>query len=146
MRSGVGLRLNIYLYEIAENRNFRRASWDDVRLPSGAIAASQPPTYVDCHYLISSWSQMEDSELASPVLDEHQSLAEALRILLRNPGCASGCAWSDRRWPGIPGSACLSDRCAIRAAARPQRFLEHDEAALAPCDHACGHRSAGRSA
>src|SRR4029077_467937 len=70
--------------------NFRRASWDDVRLPSGHIVASQPPTYIDCHYLISAWSQVEDSELTSPVLDEHQSLAEALRILLRNPDVVPG--------------------------------------------------------
>ena len=90
VRSGVGLRLNIYLYKISENRNFRRAAWDDVTLPSGDIVSSQPPTYIDCHYLISAWSQVEDSELASPVLDEHQSLAEALRILLRNPDVVPG--------------------------------------------------------
>jgi Pvc16 N-terminal domain/Carboxypeptidase regulatory-like domain len=90
VRSGVGLRLNIYLYEISENRSFRRASWDNVTLTSGDIVASQPPTYIDCHYLISAWSQVEDSELASPVLDEHQSLAEALRILLRNPDVVPG--------------------------------------------------------
>ena len=85
-----GSVLTSICYEISENRNFRRAAWDDVTLPSGDIVSSQPPTYIDCHYLISAWSQVEDSELASPVLDEHQSLAEALRILLRNPDVVPG--------------------------------------------------------
>lgn len=90
VRSGVGLRLNIYLYEISENRNFRRAAWDNVPLASGEVSLSQPPAYIDCHYLISAWSQVEDSEMASPVLDEHQSLAEAMRILVRNPDVVPG--------------------------------------------------------
>lgn len=80
-----GLQLNIYLYEIKENREFRRSTWDNVPLPDRTVALSQPPVYLDCHYLISAWSPTEDSDLASPVLDEHQMLSETLRVLLRNP-------------------------------------------------------------
>jgi uncharacterized protein DUF4255/carboxypeptidase family protein len=79
------MRLNIYLYEIRENRNFRRAEWDQIALPDRTVVLSQPPVYLDCHYLISAWSSAEDSEMTTPVLDEHQTLSEAIRVLLRNP-------------------------------------------------------------
>jgi Pvc16 N-terminal domain/Carboxypeptidase regulatory-like domain len=85
VKGGQGLRLNIYLYEVRENRDFRRASWDNVPLANNTVALSQPPVYLDCHYLISAWSPTEDSDLASPVPDEHQVLSEAMRVLLRNP-------------------------------------------------------------
>jgi hypothetical protein len=83
--TGTGTRLNIYLYEIRENRSFRRAEWDPIALPDRSVVLSQPPVYLDCHYLISAWSASEDSEMTSPVLDEHQALSEAARVLLRNP-------------------------------------------------------------
>jgi hypothetical protein len=85
VKARTGVQLNIYLYEVRENRDFRRASWDNVTLPDGTVVLSQPPAYVDCHYLISAWSSVEDSDITSPVLDEHQVLSEALRVLLRNP-------------------------------------------------------------
>lgn len=88
--AGVGVRLNIYLYEIRENRSFRRAEWDPITLPDRTIVWSEPPVYLDCHYLISAWSATEDGEMTSPVLDEHQTLAEAMRVLLRNPDVVPG--------------------------------------------------------
>ena len=90
VQSGTGPRLNIYLYEVSENRNFRRPAWDNVQGPAGAVTPSAPPAYIDCHYLVSAWSQIEDTDLASPTHDEHQLLAEALRILLRNPEVVPG--------------------------------------------------------
>lgn len=88
--AGVGMRLNIYLYEMRENRNFRRAEWDSIPLPDRTVVLSHPPVYLDCHYLISAWSSTEDSEMTSPVLDEHQVLSEAMRVLLRNPDVVPG--------------------------------------------------------
>jgi hypothetical protein len=88
--AGMGMRLNIYLYEIRENRNFRRAEWDSIALPDRTVVLSQPPAYFDCHYLISAWSPSEDSEITSPVLDEHQTLSEAMRVLLCNPDVVPG--------------------------------------------------------
>lgn len=85
VKAGIGLRLNIYLYEVRENREFRRAEWDTFELPNRTAVLSRPPAYFDCHYLISAWSPAADSEATSPVLDEHQVLAEALRVLMRNP-------------------------------------------------------------
>lgn len=88
--AGMGTRLNIYLYEVRENRNFRRAEWDPVTLADRTVVLSEPPVYLDCHYLISAWSSTEDSEMTSPVLDEHQTLSEAMRVLLRNPDVVPG--------------------------------------------------------
>lgn len=85
-----GMRLNIYLYELRENRDFRRSAWDNVTLSDGSVALSQPPAYIDIHYLVSAWSPAEDTELASPTLDEHQVLAEAMRVLFRNPDVVPG--------------------------------------------------------
>jgi hypothetical protein len=84
------MRLNIYLYELRENRDFRRADPDLVSLPDRSVVASQPPAYFDCHYLLSAWSPSEDSEMFDPVRDEHEVLAEAMRVLLRNPDVVPG--------------------------------------------------------
>jgi hypothetical protein len=84
VKARTGVQLNIYLYEVRECREFRRASWDNISLPDGTVVLSQPPVYVDCHYLISAWSSTQDSDVTSPVLDEHQVLSEAMRVLLRN--------------------------------------------------------------
>ncbi|HET8782136.1 MAG TPA: Pvc16 family protein [Pyrinomonadaceae bacterium] len=85
VRARTGVQLNIYMYEVRENREFRRASWDNVTLADGTVVLSHPPAYLDLHYLISAWSSTIDSDVTSPVLDEHQVLSEALRVLLRNP-------------------------------------------------------------
>jgi hypothetical protein len=85
VKQGVGERLNIYLYEFRENREYRRAEWDAITLSDRTTVLSHPPAYFDCHYLISAWSPVEDSEATSPVLEEHQVLGEALRVLLRAP-------------------------------------------------------------
>jgi hypothetical protein len=90
VKASAGMRLNIYLYEIRENRNFRRAEWDPIALADRTVVLSQPPVYLDCHYLISAWSSSEDSEMTTPVLDEHQTLSEAMRVLLRNPDVIPG--------------------------------------------------------
>jgi Pvc16 N-terminal domain/Carboxypeptidase regulatory-like domain len=80
-----GVRLNIYLYEVRENLDMRRSQWDVITLADNSSVLSRPPAYFDCHYLLSAWSASEDSEAVSPMLDEHEVLSEALRIIMRNP-------------------------------------------------------------
>jgi hypothetical protein len=46
---------------------------------------SQPPSYFDCHYLISAWSASARNEIAPPTAEEHALLGAALRVLLRTP-------------------------------------------------------------
>ena len=79
------LTLNIYLTEVRENREFRRPDWDTIPLPDRTTVLSQPPAYFDCHYLISAWSAVQQSDIASGVADEHAALGGVLRVLLRNP-------------------------------------------------------------
>ena len=86
--TGSEVRLNIYLYEVRENREFRRSCWDTIEIPgTGTVQPSMPPAYLDCHYLITAWSPVQEGESppTSPIPDEHKVLSEALRILMRNP-------------------------------------------------------------
>jgi hypothetical protein len=86
VKAGTNVRLNMYLYEVRENREFRRANWDTIaQLGEQTAVLSAPPAYFDCHYLISAWSPEQDTDGSSPVPTEHQVLAEALRVLMRNP-------------------------------------------------------------
>jgi hypothetical protein len=119
VKARTGLQLNIYLYEVKENRNFLRASWDNVTLPDGTVVLSQPPVYLDCHYLISAWSATEDSDMASPVLDEHQVLSETFRVLLRNPDVVPAAV-------GVPGGGVVFQNAHVYlgvAAPEPPRVL-----------------------
>jgi hypothetical protein len=85
--NGAKMRLNIYMYEMRENRDWRRAPLDPtpLPLPDRRVVFSRPPVYLDCHFLISAWSPAEDSTLLNPIEDEHATLARALRILYQNP-------------------------------------------------------------
>jgi hypothetical protein len=83
--NGTKMRLNIYLYEVRENRDWRRAPLDPIPLPDRSVVFSRPPVYLDCHFLISAWSPSETTTLLKPVEDEHATLAAAMRILYRNP-------------------------------------------------------------
>jgi len=89
--SVANLTLNIYLAEIRENRDFRRAEWDTIPLPNRTTVLSMPPSYFDCHYLISAWSPVQQGNgIASGISDEHAALGGALRVLLRNPDVVPG--------------------------------------------------------
>ncbi|HEY1294130.1 MAG TPA: Pvc16 family protein [Chloroflexota bacterium] len=85
VRTDTNVRVNLYLYEFRENRDFRRAEWDSIATTPTTAVLSRPPAYLDCHYLVSAWSPAEDSQATNPVLDEHQVLSEAMRVLLRTP-------------------------------------------------------------
>jgi hypothetical protein len=89
VKQGTEERLNIYLYEVRENTDFRRSGRDIIER-NGIYERSSPPTYLDVQYLLSAWSPAEDAEATTPVLDEHRLLAEALRVLLRNPDVRPG--------------------------------------------------------
>jgi hypothetical protein len=90
-----------------------------VTLPDGTVVLSQPPVYLDCHYLISAWSATEDSDMASPVLDEHQVLSETFRVLLRNPDVVPAAV-------GVPGGGVVFQNAHVYlgvAAPEPPRVL-----------------------
>jgi hypothetical protein len=83
--AGTTMRLNIYLYEIRENRDWRRAPLDPIPQPDRTVVMSRPPVYLDCHYLLSAWSPAENTTQLAPVEDEHAVLSAALRVLYNNP-------------------------------------------------------------
>src|SRR5262249_51345911 len=58
---------------------------DPIVVSGNTAVLSHPPVYLDCHYLISAWSPTEDGEATTPIEDEHAVLAEAMRVLYRNP-------------------------------------------------------------
>ena len=86
-RTGLAaLTLNIYLAEIRENKDHRRSNWDVIELADRTYVASQPPAYLDCHYLISAWSTAQaGGGIASPAAEEHAALGSAVFVLLRSP-------------------------------------------------------------
>ena len=81
------LTLNLYLYNIVENRDMRTNEVLLVRSSDGKRAARlAPPIRIDCAYCITAWSL----STASPVLEEHQLLSDVLLLLLQTPTIPAG--------------------------------------------------------
>jgi uncharacterized protein DUF4255 len=68
--------LNLYLYDIHEDRERGRQAWRSGRL-NGVGVVERPPVRLDCAYMITAWS--------GEVQDEHRLLAGATRVFFRNP-------------------------------------------------------------
>jgi hypothetical protein len=70
--------INLFLYEIQENRELRsHEPWVD-RQPDGRASRIAAPVRVDCHYLVTAWAKSEQ-----PERDEHRLLGDVMRVLLR---------------------------------------------------------------
>ena len=67
--------LNAYLYHIQENRELRPGPWEGLR-NNGNYEERRPPVRLECHYLITAWS--------NEVEDEHRLLTGAARVFFRN--------------------------------------------------------------
>ena len=81
--NGLGARnaLNIYLFDLRENRKLR--SNERVRSTDSGVAFDTPAApRVDCHYLITAWSPMTVTPLLEPVLDEHSLLYSVTTALM----------------------------------------------------------------
>ncbi|APR86348.1 Hypothetical protein A7982_11697 [Minicystis rosea] len=71
--------INLFLYEIQENRELRsHDAWVD-RQPDGRASRVTAPVRVDCHYLVTAWAKSEQ-----PERDEHRLLGDVMRVLLRH--------------------------------------------------------------
>jgi uncharacterized protein DUF4255/carboxypeptidase family protein len=77
--------VNLFLYDARENREHRRAEWDTLDVAPGVTTLSQPPAYINCHYLVTAWAQGGNDPAAGAIATEHRYLGEALRILFRSP-------------------------------------------------------------
>jgi hypothetical protein len=69
--------LDLFLYDVRENRELRTNQPAVERDGSDAIARRRPAVRIDCSYLVTAW--------ASDAQNEHLLLSEALKVLLRYP-------------------------------------------------------------
>lgn len=68
--------LNLFLFNIQENRERGRGPWTTER-SNGTGVTSRPPVRLDCSYMATAWS--------NEVEDEHRLLTGAARVFFRNP-------------------------------------------------------------
>jgi hypothetical protein len=73
--------IDLFLYDIRENRDLRSAEWSVERSIDGTVMRA-PPVRVDCSYLVTAWAS--ESSTSRPQ-DEHRILGEVIRVLLRHP-------------------------------------------------------------
>ena len=74
--------IDLFLYDIRENRELRSKEWELERRSDGTALRRRPPVRVDCSYLITAWPSKASS---TPAYDEHMLLGEVLKVLLRYP-------------------------------------------------------------
>ena len=74
--------IDIFLYDVRENRDLRSNEWTVERHSSGAATKKRPPVQVECSYLITAWPA---ESAPDPAMDEHHLLGEVIKVLLRHP-------------------------------------------------------------
>ncbi|CAG1003708.1 hypothetical protein MYXO_03227 [Myxococcaceae bacterium] len=74
--------VDLFLYDIRENRELRSNEWLVERHSDGSASRKRSPVRVDCSYLITAWAS-ESSP--NPAQDEHRLLSEVMKALLRHP-------------------------------------------------------------
>ena len=74
--------LNLFLYELKENRELR-SNEPIVRRQNGSALIRRPPMRVDCHYLLTAWPG--DQAGSEGALRGHRLLGQALAALSRHP-------------------------------------------------------------
>jgi hypothetical protein len=84
-KKGNKLDLNIYLYDIRENRKLRSNEKLIQRNPDGSVSQKKSPPRIDCAYIITAWNKTTASNDEDNELQEHRLLSQVLRVLLRNP-------------------------------------------------------------
>ncbi len=74
--------IDLFLYDVRENRDLRSNEWQIDRREDGTAAKRRAPVRVDCSYLISVWPSESSN---TPAQDEHRLLGEVMSVLLRHP-------------------------------------------------------------
>lgn len=83
---GAGLMLDVYLYQVTENRELRTNERRVRPNADGTVTVERAPARVECAYVISAWSFANvDGGAAEPEEQEQRLLSQALAVLLRNP-------------------------------------------------------------
>jgi Pvc16 N-terminal domain len=68
--------LNLFLYDLRENQQRRRAQWERGEA-GGRRTETRPPLWLDASYTLTAWSRA--------VQDEHRLLSQALTVLYGHP-------------------------------------------------------------
>ncbi|HEX2224707.1 MAG TPA: DUF4255 domain-containing protein [Thermoanaerobaculia bacterium] len=74
--------IDLFLYDVRENRDLRDAEWSLERQSDGTAVRKAPPVRIACSYLITTWPS---SNSTTPARDEHRLLGEVMKVLLRHP-------------------------------------------------------------
>jgi len=74
--------IDLFLYDVRENRDLRSNEWSLQRESDGTAQRSMPLVRVDCSYLITAWPSQSTPNRAA---DEHRLLSEVMQVLLRFP-------------------------------------------------------------
>ncbi len=74
--------VDLFLYDVQENLELRRAEWVVEQHDNGTASRRRPPILVNCSYLVTAWPS-ESSP--NPSQDEHRLLGEVMKVLLRHP-------------------------------------------------------------
>lgn len=72
--------INLFLFEVHENAELRSAEPLLERRTDGGVIRNPPPARLDCHYLVSAFSQQQ----AGYELEEHTVLGATLTVLMRH--------------------------------------------------------------
>lgn len=105
--------INLYLYDIKENRELRTNEWQVDRKSDGTVDQEKPPVRIDLSYLITAWSPADVTPATAPAIDEHHLLSRILEILFKHPSIPSyvfqgGLSTIDPT-PEIPATVAQSD-------------------------------------
>jgi hypothetical protein len=73
--------IDLFLYDVRENREFRSNERAPERGQDGAVVLLPAPIRVDCSYLITAWPSPGENA----VKDEHRMISEVMAALLRYP-------------------------------------------------------------
>jgi hypothetical protein len=74
--------IDLFLYDVRENRDLRSNEWLVERRSDGTATKQRAPVRVDCSYLITAWASQS---APNPAQDEHRLLGEVVKVLLRHP-------------------------------------------------------------
>lgn len=74
--------VDLFLYDVRENRDLRSNDWLLQRESNGTAQRSMPLVRVDCSYLITAWPSTSTPNRSA---DEHRLLSEVMQVLLRFP-------------------------------------------------------------
>jgi hypothetical protein len=99
--------IDLFLYDLRENRELRTNEWQLERR-NGTATRKRAPARVDYSYLITAWAS--DSS-TTPALDEHRLLGEVMRALLRHPAIPAEALQGSlqRQEPPLPATALQPD-------------------------------------